>query len=241
MTGDRVVPPVAAISPEEGRPLLRSIRRRQRSRRDRLPAEVVVLSAVAFISACGFGVQSPAIPVFATALGAGSTAVGVLTASFAGMRLLAGPLGGVLLSRASEAVVLVAGLGALALASLAAGMAQSFPQLLVFRASAGLGSGLYTLAALALLLRVTPPEDVARAVGRFRGAFSLGSVVGPVLGAVLLGLSLRLPFVAYSAAVAISCVVGHVALRTRGRPPVEAPRRPARRHVEMRRSTRRRV
>lgn len=182
-----------------------------------MPREVRVLAAMAFIAAVGFGIQSPAIPVFASALGAGSAAVGALISAFALMRLVTGPIGGKFVNSLGEIGVLVTGLALLALTSILAGFSQNYTQLLIMRGAGGIGSALYTVAAMAMLFRVTPQAITGRAVGVFQGAFSVGTIIGPALGGAMSGLSPRVPFFAYGVAAGIGGVIGFALLRRTGR------------------------
>lgn len=178
-----------------------------------LPKEVTVLGVMAFIVAVGFGVQSPALPVFAEDLGVGSTAVGALVSAFALMRLTSGPFGGRFVNRLGEQRVLVTGMFLLATTSVIAGLSETFPQLLVMRGAGGIGSALYSVSAMSLLFRVTPRELTGRAVGIFQGAFYSGTVIGPAVGGLMSGLSPRVPFFAYGVAVGLGGVVAVVFLR----------------------------
>jgi MFS family permease len=178
-----------------------------------LPGQVPILATMAFIVAVGFGVQSPAIPVFAEHLGVGSTAVGALVSAFALMRLVSGPIGGRLGSRLGDIRVLIAGMFLLATTSVVAGLSQNFVQLLIMRGAGGIGSALYSVSALGLLFRVTPRELTGRAVGLFQGAFYSGTVIGPALGGLMTPFSPRIPFFTYGAAAALGGVVAVFALR----------------------------
>lgn len=178
-----------------------------------LPPQLPILATMAFIVAVGFGVQSPAIPVFAEHLGVGSTAVGALVSAFALMRLVSGPVGGRLGSRLGDIRILIAGMFLLATTSVIAGLSQNFVQLLVMRGAGGIGSALYSVSALGLLFRVTPGHLTGRAVGLFQGAFYSGTVVGPAVGGLMTPLSPRIPFFAYGAAAALGGLVAVFALR----------------------------
>ncbi|GAA4232672.1 MFS family permease [Streptosporangium album] len=169
-----------------------------------LSREVKILTAVAFTVAVGFGIQSPAIPVFASQFGVGSTAVGALVSAFAFMRLATGLPGGLLVNRFGERTVLTTGMAMLAVTSVLAGLSWNFPLLLIFRGICGIGSAMYTVSAMSLLLRVTPASRLGRATGLFQGGYYLGTVAGPALGGGLLGISPRLPFFVYGIAVAIA-------------------------------------
>jgi len=178
-----------------------------------LPREVGVLATMAFIVAVGFGVQSPALPVFAEHLGVGSTAVGALVSAFALMRLTSGPVGGRFVNTVGETRVLITGMFMLATTSVIAGLSATFTQLLVMRGAGGVGSALYSVAAMSLLFRVTPRHLTGRAVGIFQGAFYSGTVIGPAIGGLMSGLSPRVPFFAYGVAVGLGGVVAVVFLR----------------------------
>ncbi|KAA9375915.1 MFS transporter [Microbispora cellulosiformans] len=177
-----------------------------------LPREVKILTAVAFTVAVGFGIQSPAIPVFAGEFGVGSAAVGAVVSAFAFMRLATGLPGGRLVNRFGERTVLTTGMALLAVTSVLAGLSSNYQQLLIFRGLCGVGSALYTVSAMNMLLRVTPASHRGRATGYFQGGYYLGTVTGPALGGGLLGVSPRLPFFVYGVAVTVAGVIATVAL-----------------------------
>lgn len=176
------------------------------------PREVGILAVVAFTVAVGFGIQSPAIPVFASEFGVGSAAVGALVSAFAFMRLATGLPGGRLVNRFGERTILTAGMALLAVTSVLAGLSWNFTLLLIFRGACGIGSAMYTVSAMSLLLRVTPASSRGRATGLFQGGYYLGTVTGPALGGGLLSVSPRLPFFVYGVAVAIAGAIATVAL-----------------------------
>jgi len=127
-----------------------------------LPREVGVLAAVAFSVAVGFGVVAPAIPLFARQFGVGRTAAGAVISIFAAMRLISALASGRLVDRYGERVVLGTGIGIVAISSALAGLAQSYPQLLLLRGAGGVGSAMFTVSALSL----RPPQVVTRSVLR---------------------------------------------------------------------------
>lgn len=171
-----------------------------------LSREVRILSAVNFVSAVGFGIQSPTIPVFALQLGVGSAMVGMIIAAFAFGRMVANVPGGRLVDRFGARGVLVGGLGFLALCSVLAGLSMQGWQLVLFRGLCGLGSALYSVAAMALLIQSTAATHRGRVVGLYMGAFYVGATAGPAIGATMVGLSPRIPFFLYGAGVACCAV-----------------------------------
>jgi MFS family permease len=57
---------------------------------------------------------------------------------------------------------------------------------------------MFTISATALLLRVTQPEYRGRASGLFQAGFLIGGVVGPAVGGLVIGISIRAPFFVYA-------------------------------------------
>lgn len=178
-----------------------------------LLSEVRILAGVNFVTAVGFGIQSPAIPVLALQLGVGAGMVGLIISAFALGRLLANVPGSHAAGRWGGRRVLTFGLVVLAITSVLAGLSQTGWQLALFRGICGVGSALYSVAGLAVILRATPASSRGKVVGLYMGAFYVGAVSGPALGALLVGLSPRVPFFAYGAAVGASALVAYVALR----------------------------
>ncbi len=172
-----------------------------------LPPEVGVLSAIAFCVALGFGIVAPAIPVFARAFGVSAFLAGAVVSAFATMRLISSPGAGAAVNRIGERRVLAAGLAIVAVSSLAAGFAQSYVQLIVMRGLGGVGSSMFTVSAMALLLRTVGPDLRGRATGAYQAGFLFGGVTGPALGGAVVGISIRAPFFVYAATLAAATAV----------------------------------
>ncbi len=179
-----------------------------------MPREVRVLAVVAFVVALGFGVVAPAIPLFARDFGVGTTAVGLAVSAFAFFRFVSAFSGGTLVERFGERTVLATGLVVVAVTTGLAGLAGSFPVFLALRAVGGIGSAMFTVSALALLLRVAPPTHRGRAAATYQGGFILGGIAGPAFGGVLTELSPRLPFLLYAGALLVAGAVTLGLLRT---------------------------
>ena len=130
-----------------------------------LPREVGVLAAIAFCVALGFGILIPALPVFARTFGVSIFESSLVISAFALVRLVTAPLAGTLVNRLGERWVLSSGLLIVAVSSAAAGLSQSFVQLLVLRGIGGLGSTMFSVSAMALLLRVVDQDNRGRATG----------------------------------------------------------------------------
>lgn len=163
-----------------------------------LPREVAVLSAIAFCVALGFGILAPALPVFARQFGVSALEASAVISVFALVRFVTSPLAGALVDRLGERTVLSSGLFIVSLSSAAAGLSQTYSQLLVLRGIGGLGSSMFTVSAMALLLRVVDTDQRGRAAGAFQGGFLLGGVAGPAVGGLVVAWSIRAPFFVYA-------------------------------------------
>jgi MFS family permease len=182
--------------------------------RGELPREVWVLAVIAFVVALGFGIVAPAIPIFASSFGVGTTAVGLAVSAFAFFRFVSAFGGGALVERWGERVVLTTGLVTVAVTTGAAGLASSFPMFLALRAVGGVGSAMFTVSALSLLLGVAPPSHRGRAAATWQGGFILGGIAGPAAGGLLAELSPRLPFLLYAGTLFAAGAVALLMLRT---------------------------
>jgi MFS family permease len=76
----------------------------------------------------------------------------------------------------------------------------------VFRSFAGIGSTMFTVAAVGLLIRITPPPMRGRASGLWATGFLLGNIGGPIVGAGLVEISIQVPFVTYAGALVVAAV-----------------------------------
>nr|WP_231134690.1 MFS transporter [Motilibacter deserti] len=185
-----------------------------------LPPEVMVLSAVAFAVALGFGVLAPVIPLFAESFGVGAAATGAVISAFALTRLAFALSGGRLVDRFGERAILASGVGIVAVSSALAGLSQSYAQLVLLRGVGGVGSAMFTVSSMSLLLRVVPDELRGRAAGLYQGGFILGGISGPAFAGPFSAWSLRAPFFFYAATLAVAggiavAYLSHANLRER--------------------------
>lgn len=178
-----------------------------RPRQDKLPRDIKVMLAAAFLIALGFGLVAPVLPQFATTFGVGNTEAAVIVAIFALMRLVFAPAGGALIARWGERPTYVAGLLIVAASTAACAFAQGYWQLLLFRGLGGIGSVMFTVASMALVIRLAPAESRGRVSGAYASAFLVGNVCGPIVGGLLAGFGLRVPFLAYAAALVVAAAV----------------------------------
>lgn len=178
-----------------------------------MPREVLVLGVIAFCVMVGFGVVLPVLPVFARSFGVGNFEVGAVVSAFALMRLLCSPLCPRLITLLGERVVLALGMYIVAISSGLVALAQNYPQMLILRGVGGIGSAMFTVSAMTLLLRVVEPDRRGRATGIYQGGFLLGGMTGPAVGGVLATISITAPFAFYAVTLIVGGTIGLFLLR----------------------------
>lgn len=199
------------------RPVTRPSLFRRGDPADRLPPVVLVLGLISFCVAVGFGVVVPVLSVFARSFGVGQLETGLVISSFAVMRLVTSPFTARLIARTGERSVLVIGVLIVALSSAAMGLAHTYEQLLVYRAAGGIGSSMFSVSAMTLLIRSVPARQRGRATGTYQTGFLIGNMAGPAIGGLLAAVSIRAPFFFYAVTLVAAALVGVIALRGHAR------------------------
>jgi len=193
----------------------------------RLGRDVYVLGIIGFFVMVGFGVVVPVLPVYVKSFGVGNLEIGAVVSAFALMRFIASPVCGKLIDWAGERTILAVGIGIVAVSSGLVGIAASYPQLLLLRGVGGIGSAMFSVAAMTLLLRTTAPRIRGRAVGFYQGGFLIGGMAGPALGGLLATISLTAPFFFYAGTLAVAGVIGLLLLQpARGPAQASGPAEP---------------
>ena len=177
------------------------------------PREVGVLVFASFFVAVGFGIIAPTIPLFAKSFGVNNAQVGSIISAFALARFASGLISGKFVDKFGERLVFTVGIAFVALSSFAAALAQSYEQLLIFRAAGVLGSSMFSVAAGSMLLRAVSDDQRARAQSLYNGSFLVGMMAGPVIGGFLTAISLRAPLLVYAALLVVASAAGGFLLR----------------------------
>lgn len=181
-----------------------------------LPAEIRILIASAFVIALGYGLVAPVLPQFAQSFDVGAAAASAVVSAFALTRLLFAPAGGALMDRVGARPVYLAGLLIVALSTAATAFAQDYWQLIVYRGLGGIGSTMFTVSAMAMVLKLAPPSMRGTVSGAYASAFLLGGIAGPVLGGLLAGYGLRVPFFVYAGSLLVAAAVVYFRLKPAG-------------------------
>ncbi len=181
------------------------------ARRDRPAAVGFVLVVLAFDS-LGIGLIVPIVPELVRHLsgrdpGGASIDVGALVATFALAQLFAAPILGGLSDRYGRRPVILLSVAGACANYLLLAWSPSLGWLYLGRALAGV-SAANTSSATAYIADVSSPEQRARRFGLVGATFSLGFVLGPVMGGVFGAVSLRLPFLVAAGLAAANALYG---------------------------------
>jgi MFS family permease len=204
-------------------------------RSDGLPREVWILSWANIMIALGYGVVSPVMPSFARTFGVSITAVAFLITVFSVSRLCFAPVSGLLVQHLGERRIYIGGLLVVALSTIACALAQTYWQLLLFRILSGIGSTMFFVSALGLMIHISPADARGRIAGMFTTSFMIGAVGGPAVGGLTAGWGLTAPFIVYGVALLGVTVVLFYGLR---HSTLGAPRELTRSTVTMREALR---
>ncbi|MBC3186173.1 MFS transporter [Corynebacterium sp. zg-331] len=172
-----------------------------------IPRQIWVLVSAAFLIALGYGLISPIIPQYAQTFDVGMAAASAVVSIFAFFRLLFAPASGRLIDALGSRAVYLSGLILVALTTAALSLARDYWQILALRGLAGVGSTMFTVSAMSLIVTFAPPRIRGRCSSVYASAFLLGSILGPLLGSALAPLGLRVPFVLYGAALLVAAAV----------------------------------
>ncbi len=170
--------------------------------RDEVPEQVRLLGWLSFFNDAASELLYPIIPLFITGtLGAPVAVVGLIegvsNAAATVMRLPAGALS----DRIGRRRLIRLGYGVSAVAKPLLAVAPVWPVALLLRSADRIGKGIRSAPRDALITDLTTPENRATAFGYHRSMDSLGAVVGPLAGAVLLATGLPLRWVMATVAV----------------------------------------
>ena len=159
----------------------------------------VVLMLILFLDATAMSMIIPSLPYLivdltGTTFGEAAVLGGLLSASFALMLFLCGPLVGNLSDRYGRKPLFLSAIGANCLDFILLATAPVYWMLFVGRILAGITGASFTVAG-GYMADLTTKEERASAFGAVAGTFALGMVIGPAIGGYVAGYGVRTPFV----------------------------------------------
>jgi MFS family permease len=153
----------------------------------------------AFIFSLGYSIATPAIPVFAKSFDTGFGVASLVIVVHALGGLIAAVPTGFLVDRLGRRPMLFAGPVLMAAASVLTAMAQSFPELLVYRFLGGGAMEMWRQARLAMIADVSKSRQRGRQMSGMVGTEGAAKLMGPAVGGVLAAWSIRTPFLVHGA------------------------------------------
>ncbi|HJP40419.1 MAG TPA: MFS transporter, partial [Dehalococcoidia bacterium] len=168
----------------------------------------LVLYAAVFVATLGISMVSPLLPVYAEDLGATGVWIGLTFSVFAVTWTLFGPLVGRLSDRHGRKFFIIGGLLLYFAAALGYLTADSFIQVMGFRALSGIGTALIFAVAKAYIAEMVPEGHEGRWFGVFATADIIGFGSGPLIaGLIRQGIGFDAVFVAMALLMASSAVI----------------------------------
>ena len=148
--------------------------------------------------AVGTGIVVPALPVYAKSFDVSfEVASLVIIVHQLGMTLSSFPVG-LLVDRIGRRKVLLTGPVLLSISGFLITIAQSFPELLVYRFIGGVGEQMWHLSRLAMIADTGADRERGRQITTMSAMQNAGRLFAPALGGLLAGFwDIRAPFIAY--------------------------------------------
>jgi len=153
-----------------------------------------ILTFVLFVMMLGYGIVIPIFPFYIENLGAGGTELGLLTASYAVMRLIFGPIWGGLSDRFGRKPILLIGILGYVITMVWFGLANTLWMLFAARILSGILSSATAPTTMAYIGDSSPEDERGGGMGMLGAAGGIGTIVGPAAGGFLATTSLSMPF-----------------------------------------------
>lgn len=153
------------------------------------------------------GVLIPVLPLYAASYDVSYSLVGLVLAGDSMGTMLADVPAGVLLRRLGMKRAMVLGLTVAGLSTAALFLAGSIWQVFLLRLLTGFGNASYRVARHAYIAEATANGNRGRALSTFGGIFRIGGFIGPAVGGIVAAaFGLRVPFLLFGGACALSAV-----------------------------------
>jgi DHA1 family tetracycline resistance protein-like MFS transporter len=201
-----MTPPSSASAPAESQtPVVPTVRK----------AAMPFIMATVLIDMVSIGLIIPVLPSmvaqFTRSPAEQAAWYGVMTMVFGVANFFGSPILGRLSDRYGRRPVLLIGFSGLALSFFVTGLATALWMLLVVRLFSGAMQSNIAVAN-AYAADVTPPADRAKAFGKLGAMLGMGFILGPVIGGLLGGINLHLPFFVAGTLACINWLYGYFVL-----------------------------
>ena len=178
-------------------------------------AAMPFIMAAVLIDMISIGLIIPVLPplvgTFTTSPSEQAFWYGAVTIAFGIANFFGSPILGRLSDRYGRRPVLLIGFSGLALSFFVTGMATALWMLLVVRLFSGAMQANVAVAN-AYVADITPPVERAKAFGKLGAMLGMGFILGPVIGGLLGGISLHLPFFVAGGLACVNWLYGYFVL-----------------------------
>jgi len=182
---------------------------------------LLLASAVVFVDTVFYAAITPLLPTYVERLDISKSAAGVLSAAYPAGTFVGALPGGWLAARAGVRPTTLVGLGIMAVTSVAFAFGESIYVLDAARFVQGVAGAMTWAGALGWLIGEAPRERRGELIGSAMGVAIVGSLFGPVLGALAAELG---PEAVFSSVGVVAVGLMAWALRTPARLPSPPPR-----------------
>lgn len=155
-------------------------------RTSRYNKRVTLVYIIALIVGFSYGMHNPIVPLFSKDLGASYFDLGIIGFSNFIPYMFIPLFVGLLLDRFNNGLLLSLGLVMDTLAIYLLSIADSVPQVIVFRTMVGIAHSFFWPPCESIISQNSRPEDRVKSISRFMGFFVAGIMMGPLVGSFLL-------------------------------------------------------
>ncbi len=171
--------------------------------------KVTLVYIIALVVGFSYGMHNPVVPLFSKDLGASYFDLGIIGFSNFIPYMFIPLFVGMLLDRFNKGLLLTLGLVLDTVSIYALSVANSVPQIILFRTMVGIAHSFFWPPCESIISQSSGPHNRVKAISRFMAFFVVGIMIGPLVGSFLLehfDVSYRIIFQVSAFAIATSLV-----------------------------------
>lgn len=148
--------------------------------------KVILVYVIALIVGFSYGMHNPVVPLFSKDLGASYFDLGIIGFSNFVPYMFIPLFVGLLLDRFNKGMLLSLGLIIDSLSIYLLSIADSVPQVIIFRTLVGVAHSFFWPPCESIISQSTTPQNRVKAISQFMAFFVVGLMIGPLVGSFLL-------------------------------------------------------
>ena len=149
-------------------------------------SKVILVYIVALVVGFSYGMHNPVVPLFSKDLGASYFDLGIIGFSNFIPYMFIPLFVGLLLDRFNKGLLLSLGLVIDTLSIYFLSVADSVPQVIIFRTLVGVAHSFFWPPCESIISQSTTPQNRVKAISQFMAFFVVGLMIGPLVGSFLL-------------------------------------------------------